>query len=51
MHGSRSKAQTQQYGGERTLLYKKELQFILNFIDNLTVRLDPYYMQANCDTV
>ena len=38
MRGSRSKAQ--QYGGEHTLLYEKEI-YILNFLVNFAVRLDP----------
>ena len=39
MRGSRSKAQ--QYGGERTLLYKNEIQFILNSLVNFALCLDP----------
>ena len=38
MRGSRSKVQ--QYGGERTLLYKKETQSILNSLVNFAVYLD-----------
>ena len=39
MRGSRSKVQ--QYGGERTLLNKKETQSILNSLVNFAVYLDP----------
>ena len=39
MRGSKSKAQ--QYGGERTLLYKKEAYSILNSLVNFAVYLDP----------
>ena len=38
MRGSRSKVQ--QYGGERTLLYKKETQSFLNSLVNFAVYLD-----------
>ena len=40
MRGSRSKAE--QYGGELTLLYKKETQLILNSLVNVAVCLDPH---------
>ena len=38
MRGCRSKVQ--QHGGERTLLYKKETQSILNSLVNFAVYLD-----------
>ena len=39
MRGSRNK--TQQHGGERTLLYKKEILSILNSLVTFAVCLDP----------
>ena len=40
MRGSKNKAQ--QYGGEHTLLNKKEIYSIPNSLANFAIRLDPH---------